>query len=111
MARVDNKSTPILVPNQDESIVIADQGAKQSFWGKIWDTADVGPEERRFLTKLDASLLVFASLGYFVKNLDQDNISNAFLSGMKEDLGLYSNELVTASSLWTAGKHELSYRM
>lgn len=27
-----------------------------------------------------------------IKYLDQTNISNAYVSGMKEDLGLYGNE-------------------
>lgn len=27
------------------------------------------------------------------KDLDQQNINNAYVSGMKEDLGLYGNEL------------------
>ena len=29
----------------------------------LWDTLDKSPEERRFLFKLDAALLTFASLG------------------------------------------------
>jgi ACS family pantothenate transporter-like MFS transporter len=31
-------------------------------------------------------------LGYFIKSLDQTNISNAFVSGMKEDFKLYGNQ-------------------
>ena len=42
-------------------------------------------------------------LGYFLKNLDQYNVNNAFLSGMQEDLSMYKNELVTATSIWTVG--------
>ena len=42
-------------------------------------------------------------LGYFLKNLDQTNINSAFVSGMKEDLGMYGEELVTAVSIWTVG--------
>ncbi|KAL7417125.1 major facilitator superfamily domain-containing protein [Mrakia frigida] len=76
---------------------------KQTWLGYLWDTADASPEERKLLLKLDASLLVLTSFGYFVKNLDQTNIQNAFLSGMKEDLGMYGNQLTTATSLWTAG--------
>lgn len=30
------------------------------------------------------------------------NITNAFNSGMKEDLGLYGNELNFANALWSA---------
>ncbi|KAK0709171.1 major facilitator superfamily domain-containing protein [Lasiosphaeria miniovina] len=55
----------------------------------FWNTLDKSPEERRFLFKLDAALLTFTSLGYFIKHLDQIDINNAFALGMKEDLGLY----------------------
>lgn len=30
-------------------------------------------------------------------------MTNAFLSGMQEDLGMYGNQLVTATSIWTVG--------
>ncbi|KAL4920058.1 major facilitator superfamily domain-containing protein [Aspergillus aurantiobrunneus] len=50
-------------------------------------------EERKLLFKLDVSILVFACLCFFVKFLDQTNISNAYVSGLKEDFGLYVNEL------------------
>ncbi|KAF7563921.1 hypothetical protein G7046_g184 [Stylonectria norvegica] len=69
----------------------------------FWDTLDKSPEERKFLFKLDAVILTFASLGYFIKNLDQININNAFVSGMKEDLGMYGNELNIMQTLWTIG--------
>lgn len=46
---------------------------------------------------------VHKQLGYFLKNLDQYNVNNAFLSGMQEDLSMYKNELVTATSIWTVG--------
>ncbi|WVQ82939.1 hypothetical protein IAT38_005075 [Cryptococcus sp. DSM 104549] len=76
---------------------------KPSWKGRIWDTFDRPPLERKLLFKVDAIILTFASLGYFLKNLDQTNINSAFLSGMKEDLGMYGNELVTATSIWTVG--------
>ncbi|KAF4952430.1 hypothetical protein FSARC_12647 [Fusarium sarcochroum] len=69
----------------------------------IWDTLDKSPEERKFLFKLDAVVLTLASLGYFIKNLDQININNAFVSGMREDLGMYGNELNIMQTLWTIG--------
>jgi ACS family pantothenate transporter-like MFS transporter len=62
----------------------------------IWDTWDLPPDQRWMLFKVDAFVLTFASLGYFLKNIDQTNVNNAFLSGMKEDLGMYGNELVTS---------------
>ena len=75
----------------------SDDGLPPKTWRSyIWDTLDKSPEERKFLFKLDAVILTFASLGYFIKNLNQININNAFVSGMKEDLNMFGNELVTS---------------
>lgn len=76
---------------------------RRSWRSYIWDTFDKPPEERKFLFKLDGILLTFASLGYFIKYLDQININNAFVSGMKEDLNLYGNQLNYMQTLWTVG--------
>ncbi|KAF2809365.1 putative MFS transporter Liz1/Seo1 [Mytilinidion resinicola] len=69
----------------------------------VWDTLDKPKEERWFMFKLDAAILTFASLGYFIKYLDQININSAFVSGMKEDLGLYGNQLNYMQTCWTVG--------
>ncbi|KAM0327198.1 hypothetical protein ACHAQA_006331 [Verticillium albo-atrum] len=76
---------------------------KKTWRSYVWDTLDKSPEERKFLFKLDAILLTMASLGYFIKYLDQININNAFVSGMREDLGLYGNELNYMQTFWTVG--------
>lgn len=55
---------------------------RRRWYSYIWDTFDKSPEERKFLFKVDAAILSFASLGYFIKYLDQMNINNAFVSGM-----------------------------
>lgn len=71
-SRLEEIATPALI-----------QAKPKKTWASyIWDTFDKSPEERRFLFKLDAAILTFASLGYFIKYLDQANISNAFVSGM-----------------------------
>ena len=90
------------LPNERAEATIQ-KSVKKSWKGWIWDTFDKSPEERNFLFKLDAALLTFASLGYFIKYLDQANINNAFVSGMKEDLSLYGNELNYMVSAWTVG--------
>ncbi|KAH8783258.1 allantoate permease [Diaporthe sp. PMI_573] len=77
--------------------------SKSSWKGYLWDTWALPQDQRRLLFKLDAFVLTFASIGYFLKNLDQTNVSNAFLSGMKEDLRMYGNELVTSTSIYTVG--------
>ncbi|KAI2635707.1 MFS general substrate transporter [Hypomontagnella submonticulosa] len=73
-------------------------GQKLSFYGLIkeifnWYPSNYPAAERRLLFKLDLSILIFACLCFFVKFLDQTNISNAYVSGLKEDFGLYGNEL------------------
>lgn len=69
----------------------------------IWDDPDKPKHEKKFLLKLDFFLLTYACLGYFCKNLDQQNISNAYVSGMKEALNMHGNELTYLSNVFTAG--------
>ncbi|GAA5864292.1 hypothetical protein JCM3774_002740, partial [Rhodotorula dairenensis] len=79
--------------------------AKQLSWyGRIYDVLDIpDPAERRLMYKLDAVLVTFMSAGYFLKYLDQANVNSAFVSGMKEDLNMYGNQLTTAITCWTVG--------
>ncbi|KAI5478862.1 MFS general substrate transporter [Pseudohyphozyma bogoriensis] len=58
-----------------------------------WYPAHLSATDRRLLRKLDLSILVFASLSFFCKFLDQTNVTNAYNSGMKEDVGLDGNAL------------------
>jgi ACS family pantothenate transporter-like MFS transporter len=69
----------------------------------IWDDPDKPVEEKRFLRKLDFFLLSYTCLGYFCKNLDQANISNAYVSGMKEALGMHGSQLTYMGNVFTAG--------
>ncbi|KAH8810652.1 major facilitator superfamily domain-containing protein [Xylogone sp. PMI_703] len=50
-------------------------------------------EEKALVRKLDIFLLTFGCISQVIKYLDQQNINNAYVSGMKEDLKLYGNEL------------------
>ncbi|KAF2131807.1 putative pantothenate transporter [Dothidotthia symphoricarpi CBS 119687] len=69
----------------------------------VWDDPDKPAEEKWFLLKLDIFLLSSSCLGYFSKNLDQSNIGNAYVSGMKEALGMHGSELTYAGNVFTAG--------
>ncbi|KAL5380619.1 hypothetical protein DPSP01_007683 [Paraphaeosphaeria sporulosa] len=93
-------------PNELPQVIEASEEVKQQprkWYYYLWDTLDKPKEERWFMFKLDAALLTFASLGYFIKYLDQTNINSAFVSGMKEDLGLYKNQLNYMQTCWTVG--------
>jgi len=98
------KEPVVNVEGGDDGVdTIVKANVKRKWQSYIWDTLDKSPEERHFLFKLDAALLTFASLGYFIKYLDQSNINNAFVSGMKEQLNLYGNELNYMQTAWTVG--------
>ncbi|RAL08032.1 uncharacterized protein BO97DRAFT_428735 [Aspergillus homomorphus CBS 101889] len=58
-----------------------------------WYPTNYPANERKLLFKLDLSILAFACLWFFVKYLDQTNISNAYVNGLKEDFKLNGNQL------------------
>ncbi|OAP64709.1 hypothetical protein AYL99_00681 [Fonsecaea erecta] len=110
------KTTDHPMPSKDPSAAVAisldtaTQGSdpasrskKRSWKSYAWDSLDKEPFERVLLFKLDAAILSLAGFGFFIKYLDQLNISNAFVSGMKEDLNLYGNQLNYMQTLWTVG--------
>lgn len=80
-------------------------------------------EERHLILKLDLLIVPYAFLAYWTKYIDQANISmktqithsrkfelfltpwsdNAYVSGLKEDLGFNGNELVQLQTMYTIG--------
>ncbi|KAF6826323.1 pantothenate transporter liz1 [Colletotrichum musicola] len=75
----------------------------RSFRSFIWDTDThlKSREERVLLRKLDWSILTIGCLGFFMKYLDQGNLSNAYVSGMQEDLRMFGNEYTYAQTAYT----------
>ncbi|RDW73609.1 hypothetical protein BP5796_07051 [Coleophoma crateriformis] len=71
--------------------------------GIIWDSLDKPKEERVLLAKMDWWILSYCCVAYFVKYLDQTNVSNAYVSGMKESLNLSGNDLNLLTTYWTIG--------
>lgn len=71
----DEKSAVVLQDEQageSPSVTeVLEEKPKRTWKSYLWDTFDKSPEERRFLFKLDAVLMTLASLGYFIKYLDQ----------------------------------------
>ncbi|ETS79977.1 hypothetical protein PFICI_07506 [Pestalotiopsis fici W106-1] len=68
-------------------------------WGKAADTKI----ERKLLVKLDAVILPFCCLMYWVNYLDRMNLNNAYVSGMKEDLNFQGNQLNVINTIFYAG--------
>lgn len=59
--------------------------------------------ERRLLLKVDWHILSFCGLMYFVNYLDRANITNAYVSGMKKDLGFIGNDLTKINTTFLVG--------
>ncbi|KAM0259200.1 hypothetical protein ACHAPA_010876 [Fusarium lateritium] len=99
MAKQDSKGSKDLHENAQSLAYIE---SKRTWKSYLWSTLDVPKDEARFLTKLDLTLISASALGVMCRYLDQVNITNAFNSGMKEDLSLYGKELNYANAIWSA---------
>ncbi|KAF1842235.1 major facilitator superfamily transporter [Cucurbitaria berberidis CBS 394.84] len=102
----DKKIQAEVYPSTPPDVSLSQEPAskKVPWWSYIWDYEPGRThEERKFIQKLDIYLITMLSLGYFIKNLDQTNISNAFVSGMKEDLQMNKNEINLIDTAWTVG--------
>lgn len=72
---------------------------KQLVWGKTPDD----PVEARLLLKLDWFILSYVCLIYWINYLDRTNLSNAYVSGMQEDLNMKGNEYNLINTCFNIG--------
>ncbi|KPM45197.1 hypothetical protein AK830_g1368 [Neonectria ditissima] len=96
----DSPSTAVepATPTTRESEIDDIRRSKENLWIRFMTTVGWYPKhmpssEKLVVLKLDLSILVFGCLSFFTKYLDQQSLTNAFVSGMREDLGLWGNEL------------------
>ncbi|KAF4427038.1 Pantothenate transporter liz1 [Colletotrichum fructicola] len=68
----------------------------------IWDDPR-SKDEKRLVQRLDLFVLSWATFGYFVRLLDSSNITNAYVSGMKEDLNFEGNQYNLLQTFFTCG--------
>ncbi|ODQ68690.1 MFS general substrate transporter [Nadsonia fulvescens var. elongata DSM 6958] len=71
-------------------------------WYHWFDENDT-PAERKLILKLDIILCFFSVVVYWVKYLDQSNLNNAYVNGMKTTLDMKGNDLVITQAMYTAG--------
>ncbi|KAH7021308.1 major facilitator superfamily transporter [Microdochium trichocladiopsis] len=70
-----------------------------------WHEPGTSKEEKRLIFKLDWFLLSYSCLCFFIKWLDQNNVTNAWASGMSEDLNFGpGNELSWMNTFFNAGQ-------
>lgn len=70
----------------------------------IWHPKGLPTSEKKLLFKIDLFILTYGCLAYFTKWLDQANLSNAYVSGMREDLQMYGNQYNLASTCFSVGQ-------
>lgn len=68
-----------------------------------WYPSHYPAEERKLLRKMDTFLLTFTCIAFFLKWLDQSNVNNAYVSGMKEELELNGNEYSLFPAFYNVG--------
>ncbi|CCH44170.1 putative transporter SEO1 [Wickerhamomyces ciferrii] len=73
---------------------------KHDWWR--WFDKGTSSEEKKLITKLDILITFVAFLGYWSKSLSQSNLNNAYVSGMKEDIGMKGNDLIDTQVLFSA---------
>ncbi|KAJ0371540.1 hypothetical protein COL26b_009631 [Colletotrichum chrysophilum] len=79
--------------------------ARRKWWHIQWYADTDTPEERKLIGKLDLLIVPYAVLSYWIKYIDQSNLieDNAYVAGLKEDLGFKGNELVQLQTFYIIG--------
>ncbi|KAF8915895.1 MFS general substrate transporter [Mucidula mucida] len=72
---------------------------RRFLWGEVPSTR----EESKLLFKIDWFILSYCCLMYFTNYLDRSNISNAYVSGMKEELNMQGTEFNKINTIFTCG--------
>ncbi|QPG76084.1 hypothetical protein FOA43_003470 [Brettanomyces nanus] len=72
---------------------------RNAFWGRPPED----PKERKLLLKIDWFVLSFVCLNYWTNYLDRSNYANAYVSGMKEDLGMKGFQYNVINTAFTCG--------
>ena len=68
-----------------------------------WFNENDTPAEKKLILKLDVLLCFYSMMAYWVKYLDQTNLNNAYVSGLKEGIDMKGNDLVHTQAVFTVG--------
>jgi hypothetical protein len=82
VANIDNKHI-----DEDHINYIKGRRAISRKWYSWYADTDT-PAERKLLIKMDLLILSYAFLGFWVKYIDNGNLTNGYVSGMKEGSAL-----------------------
>lgn len=68
-----------------------------------WYEPGTSSKEKMLIFKLDFFVLTYSCLAWFLKYLDQQNITNAYANGMKEDFNMDQNQLSMLNTYFAIG--------
>jgi MFS family permease len=94
------QETDISKEEQGRAAYVTGRSRVKRRWYQWYADTDT-PAERTLLIKMDLLILSYAFLGFWVKYIDNGNLTNAYVSGMKEDLGFYGNQFVQLQTVYT----------
>ncbi|CCH40715.1 Pantothenate transporter [Wickerhamomyces ciferrii] len=69
----------------------------------VWGPPPETKLERNLLFKIDWFVLSYTCLAFWCLAIDTSNVSNAYVSGMKEELGIKGNQFNIINTCWTVG--------
>ncbi|WWC95044.1 hypothetical protein V866_001896 [Kwoniella sp. B9012] len=99
---------PTVLLDADRQSYVGKPTSKKGKWQKfvsfIWDSDyyEKSDAERKLVFKLDCFMLTAMTIGWWLKNLDQNNLANAYVSGMKEDLNIQANQYTYMGTIYNA---------
>ncbi|OCF61454.1 hypothetical protein L486_01102 [Kwoniella mangroviensis CBS 10435] len=99
---------PTVLLDADRQSYVGRPASKKGKWQKfvsfIWDSDyyEKSDAERKLVFKLDCFMLTAMTIGWWLKNLDQNNLANAYVSGMKEDLNIQANQYTYMGTIYNA---------
>lgn len=71
---------------------------RHKWW--YWFDEGTSKEEKILICKLDILVAFYVFVMFWLKILDQSNLANAYVSNMKEDLGMKGNDLVNTNTCY-----------
>ncbi|KAI5948645.1 hypothetical protein KGF57_005390 [Candida theae] len=84
---------------------VTTQEKRKRKWFK-WFHDDDTPEEKKLITKIDILLTFYSLMAYWVKYLDQTNLTNAYVGAsgnIKQGIGMKGNDFVNTQVLFSVG--------
>ena len=86
--------------NEVEYRLTKEEQSKHDWWR--WYDKGTSKAEKKLILKQDLLITVTAFLGFWTFSLNQANLNNAYVSGMKEEIGMKGNDLIDTQVLFSA---------